>query len=118
VVAMTNQADRKAKITAARASARRHPEPMLVGELPSNGWQLWKVGDVLVGMPALLPDTPSSVRRNYRLRILSNATGECGRCGSIAGNPAEGTHLAPFPHRHGCPVLRTDFERWIRRAAG
>ena len=110
-------ADRKANIAAGRASARRNPEPMLVEEHPSGGFQFWKVGDVLVGMPALLPSAPARVRRNYRDRLLSNALGECPRCESIAGDPVEDSGLAPFPHRTGCPVIRTDFEPWIRRAA-
>jgi hypothetical protein len=114
---MTNTADRKANIAASRASARRNPHPMLVDELPNDGLALWKVGDVLVGMPALLPNAPARVRRNYRDRILSNALGECPRCESIAGDSVEDSGLAPFPHRQSCPVIRTDFEPWIRRAA-
>jgi hypothetical protein len=112
-----NKADRKAQLAANRASARRHPVPMLVGESSVGGWQFWKVGDVLTVMPKLLQGAPASVRRHYRNRLIANALGECPNCGSIAGDPAENSGLAPFPHRNTCPVVRTDFERWIRRAA-
>jgi hypothetical protein len=118
---MINKAERKADLAAGRASARRHPVPMLVEEFPLGGFQLWKVGDVLVGMPRLLSNAPARVRRVYRLRLISNATGECSHCGSISDDPADDTDYAPFPHHNDCPVLRTDFERWIdpraRRAA-
>src|SRR4051812_42202863 len=108
-----NRADRKANIAASRASARRHPHPKLVGESPNGVFQHWMIGSVLVLMPALLPDAPSSIRRRYRDRIVANATGECARCESIAGDSVEDSGYAPFPHRVGCPVIRTDFEPWI-----
>ena len=107
-----NKADRKARITAARASARRHPEPMLVEELSDSGLHLYKVGDVLVGVPALVPGAPSSVRRRYRQRIQANAIGECGRCGSIVEDPLEG-HRATLAHENNCPLLLHDIGRWI-----
>jgi hypothetical protein len=117
---MTNRADRKATIAAARASARRHPEPMLVEELSDSGLHLYKVGDVLVGVPALVHGAPSSVRRRYRQRIQANAIGECGRCGSIVADPLEG-HQATLAHEDNCPLLLQDIEPWIdpraRRAA-
>jgi hypothetical protein len=114
VVTMTaNKADRKANIAAGRASARQHPEPMLVEELPDvPGFQFWKVGDVLVGMPALLPHAPASVRRRYRLRIVSNAVGECMRCEAVVADPLEG-HRASLAHENGCPLLLHDIERWV-----
>jgi hypothetical protein len=116
-VVTVNTADGKANIAASRASARRNPHPMLVAESPNGVFQHWMIGDVLVLMPALLPTAPASVRRNYRDRILSNALGEYPRCESIAGDSVEDSGLAPFPHRTGCPVIRTDFEPWLRRAA-
>jgi hypothetical protein len=112
VTVTTNRADRKAHIAARRASARRNPNPMLVDELPRGGFQLWKVGDVLVGMAALLPGAPASVRRRYRARIVANATGECGRCGSIVADPLEGHH-ASLSHDDRCPLLLHDIERWV-----
>jgi hypothetical protein len=114
VVAM-NRADRKAKIAQARASARRHPVPMLVEE--SDGWHYWQVGKVLTVMPALLRSAPSSVRRSYQSRIIANATGICPRCESIGVEPADNSNYAPFRHHDHCPVLKTNFQRWIRRAA-
>lgn len=102
--AIRNRADRKANIA--------HPEPMLVDEHPAGGFQFWKVGDVLVGMPALLPAAPASIRRRYRLRIVANATGECMRCGSIVADPLEGTH-ASLAHDDDCPLLLHDIERWV-----
>jgi hypothetical protein len=111
-VVTVNKADRKANIAASRASARRDPSPMLVDELPGDGLHFWKVGDVLVGMPALLPTAPASVRRRYRLRIVANATGECPRCESIADDPLEG-HQASLSHENGCPLLLNDIERFI-----
>jgi hypothetical protein len=107
-----NKADRKANLAANRASARRNPEPILVSETLHDGFQFWKVGDVLVGMPKLLPNAPASIRRHYRARILANATGECPRCGSITADPLEGHHAA-LSHDNGCPLLLTDIERWI-----
>ena len=107
-----NAADRKAHIAASRATARRNPEQILVDQSPSPGFQFWKVGDVLVGMPKLLPNAPASIRRHYRARIVANATGECGRCGSIAADPLEGHH-ASLSHDDGCPLLLNDIERWI-----
>jgi hypothetical protein len=85
---------------------------MLVDEPPSGGFQLWKVGDVLVGMPKLLPRAPASVRRRYRLRIVANATGECMRCGSITADRLE-RHHATLSHCSDCPLLLNDIERWI-----
>jgi hypothetical protein len=96
-----NRADRKAHLASARATARRHPEPMLV-DMP--GWQQWKVGHVLVIMPKLLAGTPSSVRRAYRQRIIANATGECPRCNTITTDP-HGGHASPS-HDDDCPVRR------------
>jgi hypothetical protein len=107
-----NKADRKANIAASRASARRNPEPMLVDEPSNAGFQFWQVGDVLVGMPKLLPNAPASIRRHHRARIVANATGECSRCGSIAADPLEGHH-ASLSHDDGCPLLLTDIEHWI-----
>ena len=72
----------------------------------------WKVRDVLVGMPALLPTAPASVRRRYRLRIVANATGECSRCGSIVADLLEG-HQATLSHDDDCSLLLHDIERWI-----
>jgi len=66
----------------------------------------------MVGMPALLPNAPASVRRRYRLRIVANATGECPRCETIAVDPLEGHH-GSLSHENGCPLLLTDIERWI-----
>jgi hypothetical protein len=112
---MTNRADRKARIAASRATARRNPEPMLV-DGPTGaiaGFQFWKIGDVLVGMPALLPGAPASIRRRHRARIVANATGECTHCGTIANDPTGTVGYAGFPHRNGCPLLLTDIERWI-----
>jgi hypothetical protein len=109
---MTNKADRKAQIAASRASARRNPEPMLVDEPTAGGFQFWQVGDVLVGMPKLLPNAPASIRRHYRVRIVANATGECPRCGSIAADTLEGHH-ASLSHNAGCPLLLGNIERWL-----
>jgi hypothetical protein len=109
-----NRADRKAQIVASRATARRHPVPMLVGE-PSPGWQMWKVGQVAVVMPRLLPGAPSSVRRHYRQRILANATGECPGCGSVVGDPEDGSVQANLAHDGDCPVreLVEHVEPWL-----
>jgi hypothetical protein len=107
-----NRADTKANIATSRASARRNPEPMLVEELPIGGFQLWRVGTVLVGMPKLLPGAPSSVRRRYRLRVVADATGECIRCGSLAADPLEGHH-AILSHDDRCPLLLDDIELWV-----
>jgi hypothetical protein len=111
-----NRADQKARIAAGHASARRHPVPV-VGELPASGWQLYKLGDVIVGMPKLQTTAPARVRRSYRDRLIANATGQCPRCEAIAGDPVEDAALAPFPHHQDCPVVRCDFEPWIQRAA-
>jgi hypothetical protein len=67
---------------------------------------------VLVGMPKLLPNAPSSVRRRYRQRIVSNAVGECSRCGVIVADPLEG-HRATLEHEDNCSLLLHDIERWI-----
>jgi hypothetical protein len=105
------RADRKAHIAASRTSARRNPEPILIEE-PVAGFHFWKVGDVLVGMPKLLPGAPASIRRHYRARIVANAIGECPRCGSIAADPLEG-HQASLSHDDGCPLLLAHIERWV-----
>jgi hypothetical protein len=85
---------------------------MLVDEPSDTGFQLWKIGDVLEGMPRLLPSARASIRRHYRARIAANATGECPRCGSIAADPFEGHH-ASLSHDDSCPLLPNDIERWI-----
>jgi hypothetical protein len=99
-------------IAASRATARRNPEPILVDQSPSPGFQFWKVGDVLVGMPKLLPNAPASVRRHYRARSVANATGECPRCDSITTDPLQG-HAVSLSHNDRCPLLLNDIERWI-----
>ena len=109
-----NRADRKAQIAASRASARRHPDPILMGEPPDMpGWSLWRVGIVAVVVPRLLPGAPSSVRRQYQRRIIANATGECPRCGTVATDPV-GDH-ASLSHDRDCPVrqLEVHAERWL-----
>jgi hypothetical protein len=113
-------ADRKARLAAARASARRRPEPMLAGE-PSDlpDWHLWMVGKAAVLVPKLLPGAPASIRRRYRLRIVVDATGECPRCGSIAADRLEGSDpldgRAALSHEDDCPVLlvESEAERWL-----
>jgi hypothetical protein len=110
-----NRADRKAQIAASRASARRHPDPILMGEPPDMpGWSLWRVGIVAVVVPRLLPGAPSSIRRQYQRRIIANATGECSHCDTVATDPVVSSH-ASLAHDQDCPVrlLEVHAERWL-----
>ena len=103
---MSNRADRKAHLAAARSSARRYPLPMLLDEPPNMpGWQFWKVGGVVVCMPKLVPGAPASLKRHYLQRVIANATGECPRCDTVATDPAVGAQ-ASLPHDGDCPVHR------------
>jgi hypothetical protein len=45
---------------------------MLIDE-PSDmpGWSHWKVGQVVVGMPTLLPTAPKSGKRRYLARLFA-----------------------------------------------
>jgi hypothetical protein len=65
-----NKADLKAAMARGAASAVGQV-PMLIdkpADLP--GFSLWKVGEVVVGMPTLLSAAPKSVKRRYLGRIV------------------------------------------------
>ena len=113
-----NKADRRANIARGRDSARKHPTPMLVDIDPGDGWWAWMVGDVMVVMPALLPGTPASIRRKYMNRVITNAVGECPRCGTVTNDGAV-DQVSGLAHDGDCPVL--SLERvvgpWLDRRA-
>lgn len=116
-----NKADLKAHYAKAWASATGQT-PMLVGR-PSDmpGWSIYQVGDVIVGMPTLLPTAPQSIKRRYLTRIICNATGTCPACKATAGDPetSEPIPQAQVEHEINCPISGDAGiqERWFDPAS-
>jgi hypothetical protein len=108
-----NRADRKAHIAAAHASARRHPNPVLVDEPPDMpGWHTWKVGAVLVVMPKLLLKTLSLGAPCLLAADRGQRNGECPRCDTVTTDPIAGH--ASLSHDDDCPVRRLESAlQWI-----
>lgn len=104
------KADEKGRAVAAMGTAQ-HATPVREWD---NDWPAgvaaWRVGDVLVLMPALLPRTPHSFRRTYMDRVRANATGVCPRCEAVASITRHGQ----LAHEDGCPLL-ADSSRWVDR---
>ena len=101
---MTNRADLKADMARAAHSAIGQV-PMLV-DRPEDmpGWSLYRVGQVIVGTPTLLPTAPKSVKRRHLARIITNATGTCPSCRATVGERSHSMRLARSPT--SCPNAR------------
>ena len=119
-----NRADMKATVARAARSATGQV-PMLVDK-PEDmpGWSLWKVGEVVVGVPTLLPGAPKSVKRRYLGRILANATGRCPGCSATVGDPIDNTGTTPMmraqlEHEPGCGISDhgPSYARWLDPAS-
>jgi hypothetical protein len=94
-------------------SASRQPDLSKLGEVP--GWlgvEGWHVGPSdegwIVFVPALIPNTPSRVRRLWRDLIMASGTGRCPRCGAASGlDPDiedEELPMAHLWHEPSCPI--------------
>lgn len=104
-----NDADERAVRVRSWASAVNQT-PMLEPE-STDEVSYWRVGEVLVLMPRLLPRAPQRVRRLYRDRVIANATGRCPRCFAVAD--VAGTQME---HETACPVGaegERDMGRWL-----
>ena len=116
-----SRADLKATMARVHTSAVDQI-PMLVETSPMPGWSFWKVGEVMVGMPTLLPNAPKSIKRRYLARIVCNATGACPTCGAITSD-ARGADRAiaraQVEHESYCPVgdHGPSLDRWLDPAA-
>lgn len=105
------RADTKAQLVAAWADPS---PPVRVWDAPlPSGVAAWKAGQALVLLPELLPGAPASIRRAYRDRLRTNATGRCPRCGAASGiDTASGPRTM---HEQTCPVAALAGSRWLDR---